>query len=95
MNLILFHKTDSRFDPYMDRTSVSFEIKTSTEACCDILRVEHNGSIVDSWSGNTDWKQIQFELTSARPTMVQWIYQKDEAITSGDDTVWIRNIQMR
>ena len=95
MNLILLHKSSSRFSPYMERTTVSFEIKTSTESCCDILRVEHDGSTFGSWSGNTDWQQVQFELSSARPTMIQWIYQKDDGTTSGDDSVWVRNIQMK
>jgi hypothetical protein len=95
MNLILLNKSSSRFSPYMERTTISFEIKTSTESCCDILRVKHDGSISGSWSGNTDWQQVQFELSSARPTMIQWIYQKDDGITSGDDSVWVRNIQMK
>ena len=95
MILKLWNDGDSRFSPYMERTTISFDLKTSTESCCDILRVEHNGLIVGSWSGNTDWQHVQFELTSARPTMVQWIYQKDNAQVEGDDSVWIRNIQMK
>ena len=95
MNLILFTENDARFSPYMDRTTISFELKTSTEACCDILRVVHNGLVIGSWSGDTEWQQVQFELKSTRPTMIQWIYQKDDSQSGGDDAVWVRNIQMR
>lgn len=95
MSLFLFDNSDSRFFPYMERTSVSFEIKTSTESCCDILRVEHDGLIEGSWSGETDWTNVQFELTSIRPTMIQWIYEKDKSQIAGDDMVWIRNVQMK
>ena len=95
MNLILYTENDARFSPYMDRTTISFELKTSTEACCDILRVEHNGLVIGSWSGDTEWQQVQFELKSTRPTMIQWIYQKDDSQSGGDDAVWVRNIQMR
>ena len=79
----------------MSRTTISFDLKTSTEACCDILRVEHNGLMIGSWSGDTEWQQVQFELKSTRPTMIQWIYQKDDSQSGGDDAVWVRNIQMR
>jgi hypothetical protein len=95
MNLLLWHKQDPRFLPYMERTTIYFEVKTSTEQCCDILRVEHNGSIKGSWSGNTGWTPVQFALTSIRPTMIQWTYEKDSARSAGDDSVWIRNIQMK
>jgi hypothetical protein len=95
MNLVLWNKGDRRFSSYMERTTVSFEVKTSTEQCCDILRVEHNGSNKGSWSGNTRWTHVQFELSSQRPTMIQWIYGKDKSQFEGDDAVWIRNIEMK
>jgi len=95
MYLTLLPESDNRFSPFMERTSISFEVKTSTEACCDILRVEHNGSIVKSWSGDTEWHQVEFQLSSVRPTMVTWIYEKDDRTNDGEDAVWVRNIQMK
>ena len=95
MYLTFLNKSDARFTPFMERTSISFEVKTSTEACYDILRVEHNGLIVQSWSGDTEWHQVYFQLSSQRPTMIKWIYEKDGRSNDGEDAVWVRNIQAK
>jgi len=92
MWLQIYPKSDPRHLPFMDGNSVSFEVKGSTEACCDILSFGTGGMPAQQWSGSFDWVTINYHIPAQRPMLLEWRYQKNSSGSIGEDAVWLRNI---
>ncbi|MBR5784219.1 MAG: T9SS type A sorting domain-containing protein, partial [Bacteroidales bacterium] len=73
--------------------SLSFYVKTSTEANYDILSFWIDGEKVSNWSGRMDWKQYKTMLHKGNHTLM-WIYEKDDETNSGDDAAWIDDLTL-
>jgi hypothetical protein len=71
--------------------NLTFAVKTSTEADYDFLTFFVDGVEVDSWSGENDWTEVGYTLSSGTHTL-RWSYEKDFIVTSGMDACWIDNI---
>jgi uncharacterized Zn-binding protein involved in type VI secretion len=65
--------------------------RTSTQANADFLRFLMNGVMQVQISGNTKWAQ-QVITVPPGPTVVQWEYVKDFALTNGSDRVWVDDV---
>ena len=70
---------------------VGFVVKTSTEANSDSLLFYIDNNLQDSWSGNTEWQTVHYDLSQGTHTL-KWVYQKDGSATSGSDNVWIDGV---
>jgi len=70
---------------------ISFYYKVSSEQHYDYLRFYIDGEQYDEWSGNKDWTQISYPVTSGRRTF-EWTFSKDRSYSYGSDTAWIDDI---
>lgn len=70
---------------------ISFFKKVSTEENWDYLKFYIDGTEIDKWSGEDDWTQVQYSVSSGKHTF-EWIYDKDEVVSGGSDQVWIDDI---
>lgn len=68
--------------------SISFYLKTSTEADYDFLFFYIDDVFMGSWSGVTPWKRASFPV-SAGAHLYTWKYKKDLALSFGEDKVWV------
>ena len=77
----------------MDVTSgqISFYRKVSSENSYDFLQFFIDGAMQGQWSGQMDWSQESFSVTSGTHAF-KWVYDKDGNTTGGSDCVWIDNI---
>ena len=75
--------------------NISFWFKVSSEGSYDdfddILRFKIDGTEQGAWSGELDWTQAAFSVSSGTHTF-RWEYTKDESGSSGSDTAWIDDI---
>jgi hypothetical protein len=71
--------------------TLSFALKTSTEADYDFLTFFVDNVEVGSWSGENDWMEVSYVLNAGSHTL-RWTYEKDFIVTSGMDACWIDNI---
>ena len=71
--------------------TVSFYVKTDTEADQDELIFAIDGYGLMAWSGDTDWTRAEFPIEEGSHTLY-WVYAKDEAETEGRDKVWVDDI---
>ncbi|MDE1464138.1 hypothetical protein [Spartinivicinus poritis] len=69
---------------------VSFEVATSSEGS-DRLRFYIDGQEVGKWSGQTEYRHVEFLVSSGKHELT-WTYSKDYNGVSGEDTVWIDNL---
>ncbi|MCC2605657.1 reprolysin-like metallopeptidase, partial [Planctobacterium marinum] len=70
---------------------VSFDAKVSSEANYDYLVVYLDGRAVRNLSGELDWETYTIPI-EAGAHVISWQYQKDEGVSSGEDSAWIDNI---
>jgi len=68
--------------------SGSFFWKTSSEANCDCLLFLIDGTEIARISGETDWAQHTFSVSTGVHTLA-WRYQKDGSAVRGQDAAWI------
>ncbi|OUR87103.1 hypothetical protein A9Q81_26960 [Gammaproteobacteria bacterium 42_54_T18] len=80
------------FSANFTQNSLSFWAKTSTENCCDHLKVYIDNVQVLSQQGNTEWTEHQINIAEGLHT-VKFQYIKDASVNTGSDTVWIDNIR--
>ncbi|HOW25945.1 MAG TPA: T9SS type A sorting domain-containing protein [Bacteroidales bacterium] len=76
-----------KFSPFA--TSMSFWKKTSTQPGADILQFLMDGTVLGEWSGETDWSEESFIITTGGIHTFEWRYTKDGGSTGGEDRVWI------
>ncbi len=70
---------------------ISFYCKVSSESDFDYLYFYIDGVKQDQWSGERDWIQVSFPVTTGTRTF-KWTYTKDGSESGGDDTAWIDDI---
>ena len=68
--------------------TISFALKTSTEADNDQLEFMIGSNVHGTWSGETDWTIVSFEVPVGYHQF-RWVYRKNATISSGQDAVWI------
>lgn len=68
--------------------SISFYYKVSSETDYDFLKFFINGIEKGSWSGEIDWAQAGYEVSTGNNLFV-WRYEKDYSVAGGSDAVWI------
>ena len=71
--------------------NISFYRKVSSEGGCDYLKFYIDGVEHGKWSGEEDWAEVSFGVTTGRRTF-EWSYSKDSSVTDGDDTAWIDDV---
>ena len=72
----------------------SFDYKVSSETGFDFLGFYIDGNLVQQWSGTLDWVTFGFAVPIGVHTY-EWRYTKDSNGSSGADTAWLDNIQLR
>jgi glucuronoarabinoxylan endo-1,4-beta-xylanase len=70
---------------------ISFFCKVSSESGFDCLYFYIDGVEQGKWSGEQDWVQVSFQVTTGTRTF-EWTYSKDSSESGGDDTAWIDDI---
>lgn len=75
------------------KSTLLFDYKTSTESCCDYLKVYVDDNLIRSFSSTTSWRTYEIDLAPGTHTL-KWEYYKDGSVSSGDDAVWVDNIRM-
>jgi len=70
------------------RDSISFFYKVSSEPEYDFLKFLVNGIEKGSWSGETDWAQAAYEVSTGNNLFI-WRYEKDYSVAGGSDAAWI------
>jgi subtilisin family serine protease len=70
-----------------------FDIKVSTEEGWDMVTFLMDGVVVQQWSGERDWQRYEFDIPAGEHVL-EWSYAKDFANTSGDDAVYIDNVDL-
>jgi hypothetical protein len=72
--------------------SISFYRKVSSESGYDFLKFYMDKIELGNWSGNKDWIKVSYPV-KAGSHRFSWVYEKDEATSSGLDAAWIDYIQ--
>ncbi len=87
------HSQTTEMSVTMDVSSgqISFYRKVSSESSYDFLQFYIDGSMQGQWSGQMDWSQESFSVTTGTHTF-KWVYDKDTNTTGGSDCVWVDNI---
>ncbi len=65
--------------------------RASTQPNADFLRFLMNGVMQVQVSGNVSWQERIIAIPPG-PTVVQWEYAKDFALTNGSDRVWVDDV---
>jgi len=73
--------------------SISFYLRTSSEANFDFLRFYIGTTMVGQWSGNVPWQRVAYAVTPGSRTF-RWEYDKDGSISSGSDRAWVDYITL-
>jgi hypothetical protein len=68
--------------------TLSFYYRVSSEQNYDFLIFKMNGTNIFQISGESDWKIKKIQLP-AGINHLEWIYKKDESVSSGNDCAWI------
>jgi len=91
--IITDNHTSKLFLNYASSTedSISFYVKTSTEADYDFLFFYIDSIYQGSWSGETRWIRVSFPVGPGQHQFF-WSYEKDMAAGIGQDRVWIDDI---
>lgn len=72
---------------------LSFYRKVSSEESYDFLEFYIDGIKKAQWSGEKDWEQISYDITTGSHTFL-WKYTKDNYQTGGSDAAWIDMIEL-
>ncbi len=72
----------------LQESEISFWKKVSSEANFDYFRFYIDGEMIGEWSGEEDWSEESYIVTAGNHVF-QWKYEKDGAVTAGDDCVWL------
>lgn len=71
--------------------SISFARKVNCEQEFDFLRFSMDGLEMDRWSGNLPWEVVSYPVPTGFHTFT-WSYEKDDAVTNGQDRAWVDEI---
>jgi PKD repeat protein len=75
----------------VDAGPITFFVKTSSEYIYDDLRFFIDNEEVGAWSGEQDWQQQSYNVPLGTH-FFRWVYQKDFAVSMGEDCAWVDNI---
>ncbi|MBN2174160.1 MAG: carboxypeptidase regulatory-like domain-containing protein [Bacteroidales bacterium] len=67
---------------------VSFFRKVSSEATYDFLKFYIDDLLKDSWSGELDWAEVSYPVSSGEH-IFKWVYIKDANTIGGSDCAWV------
>ncbi|HET6263508.1 MAG TPA: Calx-beta domain-containing protein, partial [Usitatibacter sp.] len=75
--------------------NITFRLRVSSEAGFDKLRFLVDGVEQRSWSGTSPsgWQVFSVPITAGAHTL-RWSYEKDEAISVGQDAAWIDAVSL-
>lgn len=76
-----------------DNSLILFMYRLSTEASYDHLIFSADGAEIDRWSGIQDYQSAVYTATAGN-YQLSWTYSKDSSVSSGEDRVWIDDIQV-
>lgn len=68
---------------------LAFSFKTSTEAGCDLLKLQVNGETVKVFGGKKDWTRYAWAFPAAGSYEIAFVYEKNAAQAAGEDVVYI------
>ncbi|MDX2109630.1 MAG: hypothetical protein SFY80_05240 [Verrucomicrobiota bacterium] len=71
--------------------ALSFWWKVSSDTVFDILRFKLNGSVMDSITGEADWRLVTATLPPGSNSL-SWEYTKDDSVSQGDDAGWLDQV---
>lgn len=71
--------------------TLRFFVKVSSELNYDFLYFKLNGTQLFKISGETGWIEKKIGLKEGI-NLLEWIYVKDESVTTGEDCAWLDNI---
>lgn len=71
--------------------TIGFSYKVSSEANYDYLKFLIDGVQQAQWSGEVDWTQASYAVTTGAHTF-SWTYAKDINTVSGSDCAWVDEI---
>ncbi len=71
---------------------MSFWYKVSTETNWDKLKLYMDDSMINEWSGESEWTEVIIPVTAGSHTF-KWSYEKDFSMNSGQDCAWIDDIK--
>ncbi len=74
------------------KDTIKFSVKVSSEQSYDFLNFRQNGNLIFRISGETDWTEKKIILNEGF-NRLEWIYKKDESVSSGSDCGWLDNIK--
>lgn len=107
LQLWLYHASDPRFGSYMNRKTISFDVKhTSQSPCCETFRFSIDSTELRQWSGTYDWRTVILPLPESRPLSLEWAYSNNGIMKrldgtlvlkdqSGNGELWIRDVRLR
>jgi len=72
--------------------TIKFHWKVSSESGSDYLKFYIDDSLEDSISGEVDWQQKSYTVSSGIHTL-KWVYVKDGSGEDGDDCGWVDFVQ--
>jgi hypothetical protein len=68
--------------------SISFYVKTSSEADYDYIMFTIDAVYQGQWSGETPWTRVSFPVAAGNH-IFKWIYLKDLSFAGGFDCAWV------
>ena len=75
-------------------SGVSFFWKVSSEQSADFLRFYDSAMKKMEISGESEWRQVWYGFTDQDIHTLKWSYEKNTAISSGQDGAWIDRLQL-
>lgn len=72
--------------------TISFFRKVSSESGFDLLKFYDGPLLKGQWSGAQDWEKASYVIYPGYHTL-RWVYEKDPAISQGEDCAWIDYIR--
>ncbi len=88
---VLTTSTNFSFGDAAAGGQVSFWWKVSSEAGFDTLEFRLNGTVLATISGEVNWQQRTFALTTGT-NILQWRYSKDASSSFGSDAGWVDQV---
>lgn len=71
--------------------TLTFYAKVSSEYNYDYLRFYVDGELIQRWSGQLDWFEVNYEISAGQHELI-WEYAKDGSVSTGEDKSWIDNL---
>jgi hypothetical protein len=68
---------------------ISFARKVSSESGYDFLRFYIDDVVQDQWSGEMDWAEVSYAVSTAGIHTFKWVYYKDGGVSNGSDCGWV------